>query len=106
MRVLDKLPRFPHVRTTSSVTLQAVLRVLSSSKHAFSWMMNAVEPRDDSPSSGAWSVSFHKGVSHAPWPEKKHESAPKEAICWPLTAAATDYAARRATGFSQREKKL
>src|SRR5262249_10598029 len=49
---------------------------------------------------------FHKGVSHAPWPEEKHGLAPKEAICWPLTAAATDYAARRATGFSQREKKL
>jgi hypothetical protein len=29
-----------------------------------------------------------------------------EAICWPPTAAATDYSARRAKGFSQREKKL
>ena len=49
-----------------------------------------------------------RGVSHAPWPEEKHESAPKEAICWPLTAAATDYAATdyAATEFSQREKKL
>jgi uncharacterized protein DUF4167 len=45
-------------------------------------------------------------VSHVPWPEEKHESATKETICWPLTAAAIEFAAWRAAGFSQREKKL
>jgi hypothetical protein len=35
-------------------------------------------------------------VNHAAWPEEKHESASKEIICWPLTAAAIERAAPRA----------
>jgi hypothetical protein len=69
-------------------------------------MMNAVGSQDAVLRAELGAFHFHKGVSHAPWPEEKHESATEEAICWPLTAAATDYAARRAPGFSQREKKL
>jgi hypothetical protein len=48
-------------------------------------------------------------VSHAEWPKDKHESAPTETgsvICWPLTAAGIECAPTRATGLSQREKKL
>jgi hypothetical protein len=49
---------------------------------------------------------FHKRVNHASWPDEKHESATKEAISRPLTTAAVEFAAPRATGSSQREKKL
>jgi hypothetical protein len=45
-------------------------------------------------------------VSHAARPEDHHESTSKEIICWPLTAAAIECAAPRATGLPQREKKL
>jgi hypothetical protein len=47
-----------------------------------------------------------QGVSHAARPEDKRESSSKETICWPLAAATIECAAPRATGFSQREKKL
>jgi hypothetical protein len=52
------------------------------------------------------SPAIYQGVRHAAWPEDKHESASKETICWRLTAATIECAAPRATGFSQREKKL
>jgi hypothetical protein len=45
-----------------------------------------------------------EGVSHAAWPENLHESAAKETICWQVTAANIECAARRPTGHSQRAK--
>jgi len=47
-------------------------------------------------------AAHYQGVSHAAWPEDKHESASKETICWQITAATIDCAAPRTTGFSAR----
>jgi hypothetical protein len=73
-------------------------------------LMNAVENRKQylALSSAASSVltCHYQGVSHAAWPEDKHQSASEETICWPLTAATIECAVPRPTGFSQREKKL
>src|SRR5262249_2096649 len=106
--VLDKLPGFSHVATTSSVNCKRFLRArISANKHAF--FMDDECGRITGRQSCERSLErfiFHKGVSHAPWPEQKHESATKETICWPLTAAAIEFAAARATGSSQCEKKL
>src|SRR5262249_41432296 len=68
------------------LTFQAGLRVLSSSKHAF--FIDDERGRIPKPTvlpAELGAFHFHNRVSHAPWPEEKHESAPKEAICWPLS---------------------
>jgi hypothetical protein len=51
----------------------------------------------------------YQGVSHAEWPKDKHEYTSIETgkiTCWPPTTMGIECASPRATGLSQREKKL
>jgi hypothetical protein len=99
-RYLTIYPTFPTWRTISSVHRKRFSQGRCPSRCAHMHpgearvpertapphgLVNAVENRKQhlAPSSAAWSVftCHYQGVSHAAWPEDKHESASKETIC-------------------------